>query len=103
MNCNNKIANPLIFKELALLALSVVITEGKDDISIEGSTVWLVIKEVKDVKDGVSTTELILEVMAKDDVVSMEDSTLAVVDVVPIISVWPEVPVFLPELDKYVV
>ena len=100
MNCNNKIANPLIFKELALLALSVVITEGKDDISIEGSTVWLVIKEVK---DGVSTTELILEVMAKDDVVSMEDSTLAVVDVVPIISVWPEVPVFLPELDKYVV
>ena len=39
MNCNNKIAKPLIFKELALLALSVVITEGKDDISIEGSTV----------------------------------------------------------------
>ena len=89
MNCNNKIAKPLIFKELALLALSVVINEGKDDISIEGSTVWLVIKEVKDVKDGVSTTELILEVMAKDDVVSMEDSTLAVVDVVPIISESP--------------
>ena len=86
MNCNNKIANPLIFKELALLVLIVVITEGKDDISIEGSTVWLVIKEVK---DGVSTTELILEVMAKDDVVSMEDSTLAVVDVVPIISEAP--------------
>ena len=86
MNCNNKIANPLIFKELALLALSVVITEGKDDISIEGSTVLLVIKEVK---DGVCTTELILEVMAKDDVVSMEDSTLAVVDVVPIISEAP--------------
>ena len=100
MNCNNKIANPLIFKELALLALSVVITEGKDDISIEGSTVWLVIKEVK---NGVWTTEPILEVITKDDVVSMEDSTLAVVDVVPIISVWPEVPVFLPELDKYVV
>ena len=86
MNCNNKIANPLIFKELALLVLIVVITEGKDDISIEGSTVWLVIKEVK---DGVSTTELILEVMAKDDVVSMKDSTLAVVDVVPIISEKP--------------
>ena len=86
MNCNNKIANPLIFKELALLVLIVVITEGKDDISIEGSTVLLVIKEVK---DGVCTTELILEVMAKDDVVSMEDSTLAVVDVVPIISEKP--------------
>ena len=86
MNCNNKIANPLIFKELALLVLIVVITEGKDDISIEGSTVLLVIKEVK---DGVCTTELILEVMAKDDVVSMEDSTLAVVDVVPIISEAP--------------
>jgi len=90
MNCNNKIAKPLIFKELALLALIVVIIEGKDDISIEGSIFELVtkeVKEVKDVKDGVSTTELILEVMAKDDAVSMEDSTLAVVDGVPIISV----------------
>ena len=84
MNCNNKIAKPLIFKELALLALIVVIIEGKDDISIEGSILELVIKEVK---NGVWTTEPILEVITKDDDVLMEDSTLAVVDGVPIISV----------------
>ena len=90
MNCNNKIAKPLIFKELALLALIVVIIEGKDDISIEGSIFELVTKEgkdVRDVKNGVSIADLILEVITKDDDVLMEDSTLAVVDGVPIISV----------------
>ena len=75
---------------MALLALIVVIIEGKDDISIEGSIFELVTKEgkdVRDVKNGVSIADLILEVITKDDDVLMEDSTLAVVDGVPIISV----------------
>ena len=67
-----------------------MIIEGKDDISIEGSIFELVTKEgkdVRDVKNGVSIADLILEVITKDDDVLMEDSTLAVVDGVPIISV----------------
>lgn len=81
MNCNKKIANALIFKELALLALSVVIIEGEyadaTDVTILGVAdgLTLGVEEVSAFGRTAADTFIVVEVSA----VGLEDvSTLGV-------------------------
>ena len=86
MNCNKKIANALIFKELALLALSVVIIEGEyadaTDVTILGvaDDLTLGVEEVSAFGRTAADTFIVVEVSAVglEDVSTLVEETSAV-------------------------
>lgn len=86
MNCNKKIANALIFKELALLALSVVIIEGEyadaPDVTILGVAdgLTLGVEEVSAFGRTAADTFIVVEVSAVglEDVSTLVEETSAV-------------------------